>query len=198
MQCFDSLALDVHVLISDDTPRAWVRQCLQSIEVAKLRSPIPIHVFTVAGHPGHIGMGRWKGYQLGNAPYVTYVDDDDYLEPLAFERVAQELIHNPDVVYPLERVWLNGRSTKGLQRHHLPVYRRCHIIDHRPYPCAGDVAQMEYVRDLRIVEIPEYLYNHRIYAESKARVLRRRYPHELKQCLQFPAANPSMTTESPL
>lgn len=197
MQCHQPLSIDVHVLISPDTSRVWVQQCLDSIAQAQVRSPIPVHLFTVAGPVGHIGMGRWHGYGLGSAPYVTYVDDDDYLEPEAFELIAQALRLGPDAVFPKERVWLNGKACAGLQRHHLPVYRRCHIIDHRPYPSAGDVAQMEYVRNLQIAEIEQVLYNHRIYADSKARNLRRRYRNELQQCLNYPAATPSSNPEFP-
>jgi len=185
-----SLSIDVHVLVSPSTPKAWVLQCLDSISLAISQSPVPVQLFVQAGVDGHIGKGRWLAYQQGSAPYVTYVDDDDYIEPSAFAVIAKALQSWPDAVFPKEQEHCGVGNRPGHQRHHLPVYRRIHIIDHRPYPCAGDIAQIAHVANLNVIDLPDVLYHHRIYKDSKARAMRRVYPSELNQCLSYPAATP--------
>ncbi len=197
MNVLPSLSVDLHVLISAQTYRPWVRQCLDSIEAAIARAPFAVQLFTVRGVVGHIGQGRHTAYQLGTSPYVTYVDDDDFLLPHAFEAIASALIQWPDAVFPAEQVLLNGCPFEGQQRHHLPIYKRSHIIDHRPYVCAGDVAQIEFVKHLHVIDVLDPVYVHRLYSASKARQLRLQHPGELGRCLAYPAAVPLLNAETP-
>lgn len=185
-----SLSIDVHVLVSRSTPKAWVTQCLDSISLAIANSPLPVQLFVLDGVDGHIGKGRWLAYQQGSAPYVTYVDDDDYIAPNAFAVIAEALQAWPDAVFPMEMHHCGVGQREGVQRHHLPVYRRIHIIDHLPYPCAGDIAQITHVGSLNVVDLPDVLYHHRVYRDSRAQVLRRQYPDELPRCLKYPVATP--------
>lgn len=174
------LSVDVHVIILDRTPKDWVKQCIESIHAAARFSPFMVHLFTVEGVLGHIGVGRAKGYALGNSPYVTYVDDDDYLIPEAFHEMSEALEQEPDAAFPGEYVLENNQHRVMLRRHHLPFYRREHIIDHTKWIAGGDPQQIHAVRDMRIIDVPKPVYVHRMYLESASRPLLKAHPEELE------------------
>lgn len=93
--------IDVHVLTHEGTRQDWLDQCL-----ASLRSePVNVHVVDNAGRS--VGQGRARGYALGSAPYVAYVDSDDYVIPGCFDACLEALQHNHAVV-TLEQVERNG------------------------------------------------------------------------------------------
>jgi hypothetical protein len=76
--------IDIHVLTLPDRADKLER-C-----VASLRHPaVSVHV--VEGVDGDIGAGRQQGYAAGTAPWVAYVDDDDWMEPGAFDVLAPML-----------------------------------------------------------------------------------------------------------
>lgn len=173
--------IDCHVIVSADTPRAWVQQCLASVDAAITRAPWPVELHVVAGVPGHIGRARAAGYALGTHPYVTCVDDDDYLLPDAFAAVGEAMACAPDAVFPRETTLQNGHFRLGWPRHHLAIYRRAVLIDHAAWTCCGDLAQRVSASRGRVVDVDHAVYVHRLYSKSKARVLRRARPHELER-----------------
>ncbi len=119
--------IDVHVLTHSGTRRDWLEQCLASLE------PEPCNVFVVRGVEGHIGQGRADGYSRGAAPYVAFVDSDDYVLPGAFS-VIEEAMATSRAVTTREKelvVWPNGDerfSGRGRHNHHIKCFRREDVI----------------------------------------------------------------------
>jgi len=173
--------IDVHILIHPETPRDWVTQCLDSVQGAVDCAGFPVAVHTLSAVIGHIGQGRAKGYALGVHPYVTCVDDDDYVFSHAFVQMRDALERGVSAVCTPELIDRNGwnRNELGRSRHHLIAYRRDLIIDHTQWPCCGDVAQMQRI-GVDAVDLPEPAYMWRVYTDSKARVMRRARPDELE------------------
>jgi hypothetical protein len=171
--------LDVHVAVSESTRVHWVNQCLDSVHEAADRAGYPVQVHTVAGVRGHIGKARASGYALGSYPYVTCVDDDDYLLPDAFANMRESLVAGVSAVCTPELTLQNGHIREGSKRHHLIAYRRDTLIDHTVWPCCGDVAQITAIgADAVDLSTPTYVY--RLYMDSKARVMRRSRADELE------------------
>lgn len=170
------ISLDVHVIISDDTNNDWVEQCIDSVNIAIEHAGYPVSLHVINGVPGHIGKARMEAYSKGMAPFVTSVDDDDYILPNAFSILYDALKENPDAIFTKETTLQNGQFREGRQRHHLAVYRRDVLIDYTPWPCFDSLAQRTAVQDMKIIDITTPVYIHRVYTTSKARVLRRKFP----------------------
>lgn len=175
------IALDVHVLLSTDTPASWSRQCISSIVQAARRAGYPVAVHQVPGVPGHIGRARATGYALGTSPWVTCVDDDDLVLPDASADMAQGLASNAAAVSTAEMELRNDTFRPGGQRHHLIAYRRERIIDHAAWSCCGDVAQRAAIGENEWHDVRRIGYLWRVYPESKARALRIAHPAELER-----------------
>jgi len=158
----------------------WLSECIASIADAIDQSPFPVELHIVNGTKGHIGKGRAEGYAQGCHPYVTFVDDDDFLLPGAFAQMAEAIKFNPEAVCSPEWLLYGHKRILGRSRHHLTALRRDQLIDHRQWPSCGDVAQAARIGN-NAIELPEAMYVHRIYPESPARVLRRSYPQELER-----------------
>jgi hypothetical protein len=173
--------LDVHVLVSRDTPQPWVSQCISSVRVAARLAPFPVDVHIVQGSPGHIGCGRTVGYALGSHPRVTCVDDDDIVLPEAFCAMAGALAGWHRAISVRELEMRNDAFRVGGNRHHLSVYRREDIIDHAGWANCGDVAQTWSIPDADWHDLPDIAYIHRVYETSKARLMRRADPTELRR-----------------
>ncbi len=173
--------LDVHILVSHDTRREWVAQCLDSVHEAADRAGYPVSICMVPGVPGHIGKARAVGYSLGLHPYVTFVDDDDYVLPEAFAQMADALRTGAAAICTPELTLQNGQLRPGHTRHHLIAYRRDVLIDHAQWSCCGDVAQLAAIAPADVIDLPSPQYVHRLYGTSKARALRRDNPAELER-----------------
>ena len=172
--------LDCHIIVSHDTPIDWVEQCLESVSDAASRAGYPVYCHVIEGIPGHIGKARAAGYALGEQPYVTCVDDDDYVLPHAFAQMADALRAGVSAVCTPEQTLQNGHFRDGAKRHHLIAFRRLLLIDHASWPCCGDVAQVLAIgRDA--IDLTDSAYVHRLYMDSKARVMRRSRLDELER-----------------
>ena len=171
--------LDCHIIVSPSTPPAWLQQCLDSVHEAADRAGFPVAVHLADYVAGHVGQARAAGYALGDQPYVTYVDDDDYVMPEAFATMATLFEQLPDAVFMAESQLQNGRMRDGPQRHHLCIYRRDQIIDHTQWVVCGDLAQMSAVDGGHCIDVPARNYVHRLY-QSGGRVLRRQHHDELR------------------
>lgn len=174
------IGLDCHVIVAHDTPHAWVRECIESINVAVACAGFDVQVYMAPYVDGHVGLARAGGYALGSHPYVTCVDDDDYVLPHAFSQMKDALASNATAVCTPEQTLQNGHFRRGAKRHHLIAYRRARIIDHTQWPCCGDVAQMRALGP-HVIDLPTPAYVHRLYMQSKARVLRRTRLDELER-----------------
>ena len=169
--------LDCHIIVANDTPEAWLAQCLDSVQDAIDRAGYPVALHLVPFVPGHMGQARAAGYARGSYPYVTCVDDDDYVLPHAFAALAEPLAKQPDAIFPRQYHLQNGKRCIGLQRHHLAVYRRDVVMDLSAWPCCEDMVQRAHaLKYPHIIDVEQPLYVHRLYTTSKARTLRRRMP----------------------
>jgi hypothetical protein len=169
------LELDVHIAVLPTTRKAWVKQSIESVHAAARLSPFKVNLHIVDGVYGHLGRMRSLGYAMGDAPYKTFVDDDDYLTPEAFHAVAEALATWPDAVFPGEYSCHKEVQRAILKRHHLPIYRRELIIDHDAWVIGGDIAQLKSVEHLNVIDVAEPVYVYRVYHNSASRKLR--YDH---------------------
>lgn len=166
--------LDVHVLVMDYTPREWVEQCRDSIDVAIERAGFPVFAHFIPGIPGHIGKARAAGYSLGSQPYATYVDDDDYLLPDGFRVLKSALESGASAIYGRELQLQNGHLRPHSGRHNLMVTRRDMLIDSRAWVGCPDIAQ----RQTDGVDVMEPGYVYRVTPKSRGRALARSNPDE--------------------
>lgn len=170
--------LDVHILTLPSTPREQLGQCIESVTEAASVAGFPVSVQVLRGIIGHIGEGRAKGYAKGIFPYVTCVDDDDYLLPHAFSQMREILFSDKySAIATPEFILRNGHQEKGKMRHHLIAYRRSCVIDHNTWVCCGDVKQINSVPAEEWTDLPSEAYVHRVYL-SRARLMRRANPDE--------------------
>jgi hypothetical protein len=183
--------LDVHVLVSHTTYKPWQARCFRSIGVAKALAGFPVAVHLIPALQGHLGIMRYQGYRKGTAPYVANVDDDDYITPDAIAVLREGLLANADAIFPQE--WMQsceikgdsvneGPLTKGRQRHSMKVFQRRHLIDHRSWVWASDVAQMVYLNTLpHLIDIARPTYVWRVNQQSNSMPLRLKLPFELRK-----------------
>ena len=117
--------LDVIVTISADTPAAWVAQCLASVQRARANASYPIRIVEQPGVPGHVGRAMVQGFARTTAPYVTWVDDDDWVLPNAFSCLTPHFGLQPAAICAREIQYAsNGSVELCEQRHHLSAWRR--------------------------------------------------------------------------
>lgn len=84
--------VDCHVLHFGE-PDEWLERCLASLEAE------PLNVVIVrGGFPGNIGAARAHAIACGSAPFWTFVDADDWLEPGIVARCTQLLEERAELV----------------------------------------------------------------------------------------------------
>lgn len=175
--------LDVHVLLHPYTSRAWQTQCLNSAHEAADHAGYPVAVHTLPAVIGHIGQARAQGYAMGSHPYMTSVDDDDWLEPDAFAVLADSLRKHVPAVYTHAWTWQNGKRLPSELRQHLRVFRRdvAAGFDFAAWPICDSTALIAHADTFGpYVTIAMPVYNYRLHA-SHARALHKRYPGVLKR-----------------
>lgn len=100
-RCFDSLLAQtigfdkLEIIMIDDcsTDSTWDR--LIAIEASYPESVMIIH----CDENGHQGRARNIGLEYASAPYVGYVDSDDWIEPDMYEKMYQKMsTHKCDIV----------------------------------------------------------------------------------------------------
>lgn len=92
--------IDVHILSIPERKGPQLDRCIDSVLAAAAMAPFPVNVHVVScDSDGHIGRGRKKGYDIGSMPYVTNVDDDDWLEVDAFRAIESGLMAKPPALY---------------------------------------------------------------------------------------------------
>lgn len=166
--------LDVLITVSDDTPKAWVTDCRDSVQHAASRAKYPVNVIEVPGIPGHIGRAMAAGFAKTTAPYVAWVDDDDYVLGEAFLCLKPYFAAAPDALCTRE-LWLTaaGRLLRAGEdrRHHLTAYRRdnIHVPTLLADPARPNARLIERLK--RVKDIPAHVYVWRRY-RSKGSALR--------------------------
>ena len=115
--------IDVHVLTHSGTRPDWLAQCLDSLA----SEPCTVHV--VQGVECNIAAGRAQGFALGENPYVTFVDSDDYVLPGSMAAMCDALQHH-DAAVGREIVLQDGELHGPLAGHHLHALRRSVIAPH--------------------------------------------------------------------
>ena len=118
--------IDVH-LITHNEPQWQIDRCLESLK----DEPVTLHI--VQGFyewPPY--QGRALGYSKGTAPYVSYVDPDDYLVPGAFTKLLTAIESGDyDAAYGWERIIKKGQLDKVAKTpHHAFVLKRGLPIDY--------------------------------------------------------------------
>lgn len=165
--------LDVHVLELGTLPEEWVVKRRQSIEEAVKLAGFQVNVWEVPGIAGHLGKAREYGYSHGEAPYVTYVDHDDYLLKNAFSVLKPHLEGGARSITTGEILLLENGITieRKLEPHHLAVFRREDInrLPYAKYKHYPDHFLMDRLAD---VHVPECVYVHRMWGHSRSRELR--------------------------
>lgn len=100
-RCFDSLLAQtigfdrLEIILVDDcsTDGTWER--LTKIEAAYPESVMIIH----CDENGHQGRARNIGLEYASAPYIGYVDSDDWIEPDMYEKLYRQMtLHDCDIV----------------------------------------------------------------------------------------------------
>lgn len=169
--------LDCHVLTLPQRGAVFSR-CFESLSSRRAR------VWPVTGVEGHIGQGRYAGFAMGDAPFVTYVDDDDMVQPGLLDALVDVLRQHPDAALlhvgnrsvasdarvPGGRVGvldIARRRPSPRLADHMNVFRRDllqpHLRQYLDFPRGGDSAVLQaYVTSLAhphyMLHCPQQLY----------------------------------------
>jgi hypothetical protein len=165
--------LDVHIMVMPTTPHEFVGQCIASVTAAVSVASFPVYLHVMPAVQGHIGRARALGYSQGMQPYVSFVDDDDYVMPNAFAVLQAELEAGRDAVFTRELRLQNDKFCKAKGRHHMDVCRReiaCGF-DFEPWRFFQDVALRRHVEGMDCADVDEHVYVHRLLPNSNARVM---------------------------
>ncbi len=171
--------LDVITVVSDSTPRGYVQECRHSVRRAAELAGYAVNIIETPGVPGNIGLAMQGGLPLGSAPWVCWVDDDDFVLPNAFRCLARHLTLKRTVaVFAREIAALaNGRLVPHAHRHHLTAFRRT-LLEDMPM---GDYATRTSMHMRQFAEAAgetidelSWVYVYRIWRSAHARLLERR------------------------
>lgn len=138
--------IDCHIIIHKE-PQWKIDRCLASLE----GQPVNLHL--VEGKEEYPPCaGRAKGFAMGSAPYITYIDPDDWVEPGAFALLNENL--GVDLLFGKERVWNRGSvlAEQG-SVHHLFVLKRGFGFD----PTCGPKFAFNPCKDKKFLDV--VLYN---------------------------------------
>lgn len=164
--------LDVHIAVHPRTPPQWAASCIDSVIAAAELAPFDVQVHIIDAQPS-VGLARQMGYARGTAPYVTHVDDDDYVMPEAFACLADGLGSRPLALFTDEAHRYGDTLTPGMPRHHLAVYRRDVMadVDFAAWPHAIDRHLRARAESMGpVIDVPESVYVWRVRTDSPARL----------------------------
>lgn len=133
--------IDVHCLVHTANVTAYEEQIIAQMKQEKCAN------FHIIKNGKNIGLGRVCGFLTGNAPYVSYVDYDDLIEPGIFTKINEVMdtgipwcytdevlvdkygkyikpgwSSNPEL-YP-EEILSYVRVKPGVHVHHILTFRR--------------------------------------------------------------------------
>lgn len=137
------MKVDTHVLLLPETNQQWWEECQATL------TDEPINLHLVNGIPGHIGKARANAYQLGDTPYISFVDPDDLVIPGAFQACIDALEANPQACGAYTDEILISESGETIEQgiwtgkpwnpllmlepkymHHIIVMRREYVLRH--------------------------------------------------------------------
>lgn len=173
------LMLDVHVIINPNTPMEWVDKCLESVSHAAECAGFPVATHVAPFIHGHIGQSRHEGYANGVHPYVTCVDDDDWLEPDAFACLREAMESGAPAIYTREFQHQNDHEREINLRQHLRVFRRDVVdgFDFEPWPSLDSTALIAHADTFGpAIELPNRVYHYRVRPDSGARKIKNARP----------------------
>lgn len=84
--------IDVHIARRPNENPEWWKQCQDSLQ----QQPINVHM--VDAVEGDVRAARYNGFSQGTAPYVSFVDPDDYVLPDTFTKCLETIQNSPDNV----------------------------------------------------------------------------------------------------
>ena len=101
-------------------------EAIASVKAAQEVAPFPTDLHVLDADTTSIGKGRMAGYAKGNHPFVTSVDDDDWVLPNAFYMLRDALKQNPVGVTTGSYLCLPGQTQllEASTRDNLRVFRR--------------------------------------------------------------------------
>lgn len=124
--------LDVITVVSESTPKSFVNECRASLHRAVEFAGYSVRLIETPGVPGNIGKAMQGGLELSRAPYVAWVDDDDFVLPNAFACLQRHFATAPAAIFAREIGLLaSGRLVPHGKRHHLTAFRR-DVLDAMP------------------------------------------------------------------
>lgn len=150
-------SIDVHMLVYDE-PEWMIDRCMQSLR----NQPVNIHV--VQGFDEFPPLqGRAKGLEQGSAPFVSWVDPDDWCEPDIYEKLLDKLhSSNADIVFCWEYVYTDKGAYESRRPHHGILTHRSNV------PYIDDEYYSVYRFD-RVAWVEEFLYHHDRRAATRRR-----------------------------
>jgi hypothetical protein len=170
--------LDCHVLSLPARRGLRLQACLESVHRAAKEAPFGIEIHLIHCEPdGHIGNARAIGYHRGTQPYVTCVDDDDWIEPHAFACLYDAMKSNVPAIYTREMTWQNGKPAGFDGRQHLRVFRRDVVesFNFSAWPALESTALIAHADTFGPgVNLLDRVYNYVIDPESSARQIAKR------------------------
>jgi hypothetical protein len=171
--------LDVHILVLPGRDEAIVGRCVESVMNAADQAGYPVDVHLLCGIEGHIGRGRVLGYAKGHHPYVTSVDDDDWVDSNAFACLAQALLYRPASIYTRSI----GHNAEGAHiqniRQNFRVFRRdvTESIDLSLWPACDSSALIAHADDVGEIRLLDACpYHHVMNDDSSARLILKSHP----------------------
>lgn len=141
--------IDVHILHTPNENQQWRAQCDESL----IGHPINTH--HIPGIIGDVRQSRRNGFSQGNAPYVSFVDPDDYVEPGVFQRCLDELLAYPSVcgVYTLSnKIIVNADGTESPPE-------LLHNFQQWPLPVMGRLLEIHQIVVMKR-ECVKYVFDH--------------------------------------
>lgn len=161
--------LDVIITISKGTPGHWVQQARRTCEIAAQVAGYPVRVIETLGWPRHIGNAMAEGFAKSSAPYVAWVDDDDFVAPHAFLVLQDKFGMRPKRIVTRENHLLaNGCCYPATDlRHHLSAFRRDVVagVDLTQFPAIPNVALYKASED-DTVDVHAFVYHRRLRLSS--------------------------------
>lgn len=121
--------VDVHIIVYENSnENGWLDICLESLK----DEPINLYIIEASTplNENFYAKHRYEGYTKGSAPYVSYVDADDYIVPGTYEKCLKEiqkLSFKYDGVCTRERIYYQEENRMNhvlSAMHHLHVFRR--------------------------------------------------------------------------
>lgn len=135
--------IDVHIIQHPTQDR---RASLDAL-LGKLKFE-PVRVHLIDGVKGHIGEGRYRGFNSGASPLVSFIDDDDDIVPGIFDEVLECFNEEPRIDGVCTREapqggvashrgfgyrWKYYHPTHFRHIHHVVTYRRTSVAPHLDY-----------------------------------------------------------------